>query len=56
MPEKDSEGIVLLEIVLAIIPDGNFHDGDFNEGGSMNSRFDSGCVLASIKCLHACEP
>ena len=35
---------VLLEIVLAITPDGNFHDGDFIEGGSANSPFDSGCV------------
>ena len=38
-PEKDSEGTVLLEIVPAITPDGKFHDGDFIEGGSMNSPF-----------------
>ena len=43
-PEKDSEGTVLLEIVPAITPDGNFHDGDFIEGSSGNSPFDSGCV------------
>ena len=27
-PEKDSEGTVLLEIVLAITPDGNLHNKD----------------------------
>ena len=42
--DMDSEGTVLLEIVPAITPDGNFHDGDFIEGGSVNSPFDSGCV------------
>ena len=42
--EKDSEGTVLLEIVLAITPDGNLLKADFNEDGSVNSRFDSGCV------------
>ena len=42
-PEKDSEGTVCLEIVLAITPDGNLLKANFNEDGSMNSRFDSGC-------------
>ena len=42
--EKDSEETVLLEIVPAITPDSNLLKAEFNEDGSVNSRFDSGCV------------
>ena len=48
--ECNSEETVLLEIVLAIALDGNWHNAVFIEGANLNSRLDMPAMAVRRSC------